>query len=71
MWLLIIKAVLTILPMIVQAVRDGRIKEGAKDEVLRELVALHAARVDAAVAAANDVRSGRVPVDDRDPNRRD
>ena len=71
MWLLVIKAVLTILPMIVQAVRDGRIKEGAENEVLSALEKEHRARVDAAVAARDDVMSGRVPADPADPNRRD
>lgn len=67
MWLLIIKAILTVLPFIVEAVRDGRIKEGAKDEVLRELTAAHRARVDAAIAA----RHGLPLNAQDDPNRRD
>lgn len=68
---LIIKAVLTILPLIIQAIREGRIKDAAQDEILRELLAEHRKRSDTAVAAAADVRSGRVQPDDADPNRRD
>jgi hypothetical protein len=71
MWMLVLKAVLTILPIIVQAVRDGRIRKAAEDEVLAELQRAHKARVDAAAAARDDVLAGRVPVDPHDPNRRD
>ncbi|EUB95867.1 hypothetical protein PMI07_002355 [Rhizobium sp. CF080] len=39
--------------------------------VLNELENLHHKRVDAAVAASDDVRAGRVPVDPNDPYRRD
>lgn len=39
--------------------------------VLNELENLHGKRVDAAVAAGDDVRAGRVPVDPNDPYRRD
>ena len=68
--LTIIKALLTVLPMIMQAVRDGRIKEGAKDEVLNELTAEHRKLVDAAAAARDRVAADGVPVD-RNPNQRD
>lgn len=70
MWLLIIKALLTVLPFIIEAVRDGRIKEGAKDEVLRELASLQKARVDAAAAARDAIRNG-LPLNEQDRNRRD
>lgn len=65
MWLLIFKAILTVLPFIVEAVRDGRIKEGAKDEVLRELASLQKARVDAAAAARDAVKHG-LPLNEQD-----
>lgn len=39
--------------------------------VLNELQVLHSKRVDAAVAASDDVRAGRVPVDPGDKYRRD
>lgn len=67
MWLVILKAVLTLLPLIMEMVRDGRIKQGAKDEVLRELTAAHRARVDAAAAA----RHGLPLNAQDDPNNRD
>jgi hypothetical protein len=39
--------------------------------VLNELEVLHGKRVDAAVAARDDVLAGRVPVDPADKHRRD
>jgi hypothetical protein len=39
--------------------------------ILAQLEASHGKRVDAAVAARDDVLAGRVPIDEHDPNRRD
>jgi hypothetical protein len=63
-WILLITAVLRIIPLIMEMIRDGRIKEATTAEVLRafeqEFYKRWNARVDAAVAAGNNV--GGVPV---------
>jgi|GEM_PF-4397018 len=46
-------------------------RQDIEKAVLNELENLHKKRVDAAVAARDDVLAGRVPVDPDDPNRRD
>lgn len=46
-------------------------RQDIEKAVLNELENLHKKRVDAAVAARDDVLAGRVPVDPGDPNRRD
>lgn len=46
-------------------------RQDIEKAVLNDLELLHKKRVDAAVAAGDDVRSGRVPVDPNDANRRD
>jgi hypothetical protein len=68
MFWLIIKALLAVLPIIAQAVRDGRIKNGDKDEVLKEIEREHKRYVDAAAVARDRV----VPdPTGRNPNQRD
>lgn len=46
-------------------------RQDIEKAVLNDLELLHKKRVDAAVAAGDDVRSGRVPVDPNDEYRRD
>lgn len=52
-WLLIIKAVLTLLPLIVSAVRDGRIKEASEKEIVDAILTLYAKRIEDAVRAGD------------------
>lgn len=66
-WLLILKAVLTLLPLIVSAVRDGRIKEASEKEIVDAILTLYATRIDRAIRAG-DAAAGSVQPDD--PNDR-
>lgn len=56
--LTILAALASILPQIIQAVRDGEIKTGAYDEVLSALVALAQKRSADAVAARDHPDDG-------------
>jgi hypothetical protein len=61
-WLTVITTLLRLVPMVLEMVRDGRIKEATTTEVLDafevEFRKRWQARVDAAVAAGNDASSG-------------
>lgn len=52
-WLLILKAVLTLLPLIVSAVRDGRIKEASEKEIVDAILALYTKRIENAIRAGD------------------
>lgn len=66
-WILIIKSVLSILSLVIGAVRDGSIKEGSYDEVVNVILREHRKKIDKAADARADVESGRVPIDPKDP----
>lgn len=67
MWWLVIKALLSILPAIISAVRDGKIKSAAQDEVLEALMAGLKTKIDAAIKAG----TGPLLNEDDDPFNRD
>lgn len=47
----VLTALASILPTVIAAVREGRIKQGAYDEALNALLALHSERIAKAKAA--------------------
>lgn len=65
--ILILKALLTLIPLVVSAVRDGRIREGAKEEVINALIIEHSDRVrrarDARDRVSDDGAAGPDPYD--------
>jgi hypothetical protein len=63
---LIIRIVLQLLPVLIQGIRDGRIRSAAQDEVLKELLASHEKRLNDAI------RAGEGPFlnEEDDPNNR-
>lgn len=63
---LVIKAVLTILPVIIEMVRDGKIKTAAYDEVLAALEG----RLDERIKAAREAGAGELIDEDEDPYNR-
>lgn len=52
--LLVLKALMTLIPWVVEAVRDGKIRASSQQEVLDALVTKIKARADRARAARND-----------------
>jgi hypothetical protein len=66
-WLTILKLTLQLVAYFAKQAERKDIEKAAHDA----LENLHGKRVDAAVAANDDVVSGRVRADPQDPNRRD
>lgn len=67
---LVIKALIAILPAVVSAVRDGRIRATSQQEVLEALVAGMQTRIDAGSRAADEVDLSD-EAEANDPNNRD
>ena len=63
---LVLKALFTMLPAIVEMIREGRIKTGAYDEIEKELGLRWTRRLADAVIAKN----GELTDEDDDPNNR-
>lgn len=63
---LIIKALAVILPAIINAIRDGRIRTAAQDEVLTALTR----KIEDRLNAAKAVKQENLPDESLDPNNR-
>lgn len=66
-WLSLLKTILTLAAFIARRAERADVEKA----VLNELEIVQGNRVRAAADARDDVLSGRVPADERDPNRRD
>lgn len=66
LWL-IVKAVLAVLPMIVQMIQTGKIKQATEDELLKAL----ASRLNERIDAAQKAKEGELPDEANDPLNRD